>query len=343
MRKRVIRQIEELLYHNEYVVVPGLGAFLRHIHPAEADETKGLIYPPKNSLSFNAALSQSDGILQQSYVRRYGISQKKADALIREDVSDLSKTLRSIGMIQVGSLGKLWLNGAGKIEFAPDTNHPYTTYFFGYTPVVSLSAKGSRELLPRELPEEKETDTVYLPLNLHLLRYGAVAALLILALLLFPTVLTDKSLAPSQSPQYQAGFLTGVSTEETDQPETVSTPVPAPIETKAEPAVSHPSETLAGLPLLRPVPDEGAPKYYVVISTLRSEEAVRKFIEDNNPGQAINGLGILHTNRSGSTGGTYRVFTSVSDDKEEAELLMKQLHTLHPEYADAWVYQYPLQ
>ena len=343
MRKRVIKQIEELLYRNEYVVVPGLGAFLRHIHPSEVDEAKGLIYPPKHSLSFNASLSQSDGILQHSYVQKYGISQKKAESLIREDVKDLLQTLRTVGIIQMGSLGRLWINGSGKTEFAPDNNHPYTTYFFGYTPVVTLSGKEAKELLPRELPKKKAKDTVYLPVNLTAVKYGAVAALFILAFLLFPKVLTDKSLAPSQSPQYQAGFLSGVSQKEEVNEEKLAEPLAATEEAKEALSLTPEMQTLAGIPLLTPEVNEGEPKYYVVIATLRSDEAVIKYIEENRPQDTLKGLGIIHTNRSSSTGGTYRVFASVSGDEEEAEAMMKQLHDSHAEYSDAWIYQYPLQ
>ena len=80
-----------------------------------------------------------------------------------------------------------------------------------------------------------------------------------------------------------------------------------------------------------------------MIATLRSEEAVLKYIEEKRPQDTLKGLGIIHTNRSSSTGGTYRIFASVDSDKEEAEIQMRLLHDSHNEYADAWVYQYPLK
>ena len=342
MKKRVIRQIEELLYKNEFVVVPGLGAFLRHSSPAEVDEVKGLIYPPKNSLSFNGSLSRSDGMLLQSYVLRYGISTKKAESLIREDVGDLVGTLRSTGMLQMGGLGRLWLNGEGKIEFAPEANHPFTTYFFGYTPVVTLAPGDAHSLVKKEVPETPGKNVVYLPVNLSLVKYGAVAALIVLALLLFPKSLTDKPLSPSETPQYQAGFLSGApEVKKVEAPVETAPETPMEVAEKEPPAdTSH--KTLFGLPLLTPDKEGTAPRYYVVIATLRSESAVKHYLEENHPSDLVPEVGIIHTNRSSSDGGTYRVYTSVSDTKEEARLLMQKLHQENSAFSDAWVYQYPL-
>lgn len=342
MKKRVIRQIEELLYKNEFVVVPGLGAFLRHSSPAEVDEVKGLIYPPKNSLSFNGSLSQSDGMLLQSYVLRYSISTKKAESLIREDVKDLVGTLRTTGLLQMGSLGRLWMTGEGKIEFAPEANHPFTTYFFGYTPVVTLSPSDAHSLVKKEVPETREKNVVYLPVNLSFLKYGAAATLFVLALLLFPKSLTDKPLSPSEAPQYQAGFFSG--TPKTKKVEAPFEAVPGtPMEATEKEAPKETSgRMLFGLPLLTPDKDGAAPRYYVVIATLRSESAVKQYLEEKHPSDLLPEIGIIHTNRSSSDGGTYRVYTSVSDTPEEARQLMQKLHRENEVFSDAWVYQYPL-
>lgn len=346
MRKRVVRQIEELLFKNEYVVVPGLGAFLRHTIPSEVDEAKGLIYPPKNSLSFNSSLSQSDGILLQSYVLRYGVSQKKAEALLKEDVEDLIRTIRATGLIRLGNLGKLWINSDGKIEFAPDANHPYTTYFFGYAPVVTLSAKSAQGLLTSEIPDKPAKDVVYLPVNLSFIKYGSVAALFALAFLLFPTLLTDKSLAPSSEPQYQAGFLGQASERVTTNNKEVEQTAPkemAPVRAdKKTEKTEVAGRSLFGLPLLTPEKEGTTPRFYVVIATLRSEDAVKQYLQENRPQDTLPGIGIILTNRTSSSGGTYRVYTSVSDTEAAAHTLMQQLHDSTNTYKDAWVYKYPL-
>lgn len=351
MRKRVIRQLEELLYKNEYVVVPGLGAFLRHTIPSEVDDVKGLIYPPKNSLSFNASLSQSDGVLLSSYVKKYGVSQKKAEALLREDVRDLLSALRTHGLIRLGGLGRIWLNSGGKIEFVPDANHPYTTYFFGYVPVVSLSGTKAAPLLINKIPEAPKKDVVYLPINLSVLKYSAAAAILVLALFLFPKSVIDKAFSPSDTPQYPAGFLTS----QTHQSTVTKAPTPSSLssttmETISE-NVSPQSETkglkadtpyLCGLPLFSPEKEGGAPKYYIIVATLRSENAVRQYLEEHDVMATFPNVGIVHTNRSSSSGGTYRVFVSVSENESEARSLLKTIHESHRDYGDAWVYQYPL-
>ena len=337
MKKRVTRQIEELLFREEYVVVPGLGTFLRHILPAEVDEAKGLIYPPKNALSFNGDLSQSDGMLTRSYVGRYGISRKKAEALIHEDVQDLLHSLRASGMIRLGSLGRLWLNGDRKIEFAPDANHPYTTYFFGYAPVVKLSGKAKSEIVTSEIPEKRPKDTVYLPINLSLLKYGAAAAVVILALFLLPSVFPDTGLPAADAPRAEAGFMSG----QKSSPETTPATEPA---AKAEaeqteaPVSADESSTLFGLPLTHAASDNATPKYYVVVATLRSEKAVEKYLTETGVASAFPSAGIITTKGAASGTTTYRIYTSATADEAAARAELRSLVRDHDGYADAWIF-----
>ena len=59
----ITRHLADLLYHNECVIVPGLGGFIKAYNPARIIHTTHHFFPPSGSIAFNAGLSANDGLL----------------------------------------------------------------------------------------------------------------------------------------------------------------------------------------------------------------------------------------------------------------------------------------
>lgn len=324
MIRRLTKHIEQALYTQDCVLIPGVGAFLRHNIPASLDLSKGLIYPGHCSLSFNTEIQQSDGYLANSYSRTYGMSFRRANSLLESDVQDLTDQLQKNGLVQIGSVGRLARDPHGKLSFLPNANHPFSIRHYGHTPIARLPHVSMSHVMDKKANGDK--DVIYLPINLRHVKYGSVATVVALFLLLVPT---KKIQTPDQVQQYQAGFIPHVVHEQanTDASEIPVVELSQDLEEQKE----EPREFVSGLPLLTPNSDKTL--YYVVISSLSNKEQVEKFVDKFAPQTVFPNCGVLVT---GS--GMHRVFTGVYTSPDAAQEALREVHE-HSDYQDAWVYE----
>ena len=71
--------ILNLLYRNDCVIVPGLGAFITRRVASSYDEQRGLMLPPRKEVAFNPDLRHTDGLLADFMTAR-GAASDYADA-----------------------------------------------------------------------------------------------------------------------------------------------------------------------------------------------------------------------------------------------------------------------
>ena len=100
MSHRLAEQITSLLLRHPYVVVPGLGGFIRERIPAYYDEAQSLVVPPKAELHFSQELSHSDGLLEESYATLLGVSLRRARLALEEDIKQLRQALIQDGAVR---------------------------------------------------------------------------------------------------------------------------------------------------------------------------------------------------------------------------------------------------
>ena len=326
--KRVVKHIEQLLYQEECVVVPGLGAFIRHHQSATTDLSKGLIYPGRSEVTFNAALSQSDGLLVQSYSKAFSFGYKKALALLESDVQELKASLAEFGVVQLGQIGKLTQDRSdGLISFIPNPDHPFSIECYGLQPVAILPRVQNDALrVAQPSSSRKRKDIYYLPINLRAVKYGAAAVVVTALALLIPT---QKLSNPSSDKiQYQAGFLTTQQKVKEASPQK-SAPAEAlkvtATESSAEAATQKQFKEIH-LPI-------GEQRFYVVIASLSTEEQYQKFLQDHQKNLSqLNNAGVIISKTF------YRVFADGFDTVEEANKFLNQL-SKNPDYSSAWVYK----
>ncbi|MDE6288583.1 MAG: hypothetical protein K2M00_07360, partial [Muribaculaceae bacterium] len=117
--KDLIRHIEYLLQSHDCVIIPGLGAILAHGEHARCDSDTGLWHAPARVLSFNPELNRTDGLLAASVARRDGISIEAASALVNRAATNMSETLRSEGVLELGAAGTLTIQPGGTMTYEP--------------------------------------------------------------------------------------------------------------------------------------------------------------------------------------------------------------------------------
>lgn len=181
-RMRLEGYIEELLYEYNCVVVPGFGAFLAHGKSAELNTSTNTLLPPSKTVSFNAQLSENDGLLVShiAKVKRLGY-----EALLEEIVNEGAlwrKKLEEGSPIELFGVGKLWMGEDEKIQFQPENKTNYLTSSFGLsaftaTPIHREVLKEEVEELEEKIPfiitPEKREETSFRPW----IKYAAVLLL----------------------------------------------------------------------------------------------------------------------------------------------------------------------
>ena len=117
----IVRHIEYLLVSNDCVVIPGLGAVLAHTVAARYDEERGCMMPPSRTFTFNAGLSQNDGMLISSVARSKSVTYEVARHIVATEVDDMLRTLSQTGTLSLGKAGRLNAGHDGSMSFVPST------------------------------------------------------------------------------------------------------------------------------------------------------------------------------------------------------------------------------
>ncbi|MBK9076783.1 MAG: hypothetical protein IPL77_17760 [Flavobacteriales bacterium] len=114
------RDIHDLLYHHDCVIVPQFGGFLTHYRPARLDEARQVVHPPSKDLSFNRHLVRNDGLLADRLARRETIAFDDAGARIAGEVRGWREKMEREGRLEIGRVGTFFTDAEGNLQFEPD-------------------------------------------------------------------------------------------------------------------------------------------------------------------------------------------------------------------------------
>ena len=153
------QHIAQLLYRYQCVTVPGFGAFLTEIQPAQLLESTNTFYPPKKVVSFNAHLKNNDGLLANHISQMEKIGYEVAVQNISKEVSLWKNALLNHQNVVLNSIGTLHLNISGTLTFEATTQVNFHTSSFGLNTFVSPTVK--REVIEK-MPEAFETEPIIL-------------------------------------------------------------------------------------------------------------------------------------------------------------------------------------
>lgn len=127
----ITKAITDLLYHNECVVIPGFGGFVRSNTSSSINTQRSEIIPPNSRLMFNDAIKNNDGLLYHyiSIINNCAYSESKqlVDNWVITNVGKLQKKQAII----LDGLGYLKYGSQGNIEFVPNMQANYNINSFG--------------------------------------------------------------------------------------------------------------------------------------------------------------------------------------------------------------------
>lgn len=142
---RLARHIEILLLGNECVQVPNLGGFVAHKVEARYDEHEQLFLPPLRTLGFNSHLKMNDSLLAQSYMEAYDLSYPEAMDTIEDEVRELLRIMGNSGSFELNSLGRLYYDKEGRMNFEPCESGILTPEFYALSSFEMPFVQGNVE------------------------------------------------------------------------------------------------------------------------------------------------------------------------------------------------------
>ncbi len=151
---KIEHHIAQLLYRHQCVTVPGFGAFLTEIQPAQLIESTNTFYPPKKIISFNSYLKNNDGLLANHIAQSEKISYEIAVESISKEVSFWKNALLNQQQIILNSIGTIRLNASGSLCFESSAQVNFHTSSFGLNTFVSPQVQREiKEVLTEEIQE----------------------------------------------------------------------------------------------------------------------------------------------------------------------------------------------
>lgn len=202
----IVDHIEYLLRKHDCVIVPGWGAFIAQYSSAKLDEHSGVATPPKRSFIYNGFLTFSDGLLENSVMRKDGCSYSVASSRIRDCVEQLWHQLDEDGMLAFGKLGKFEKNDENQAVFVPFDVQGVPTDCFGFKKFRALPVEALRqkeavdEVGGDEIDENLRNKILDVVFKKEYLRVAAsVIALIVISLVLITPIPADRQLVNKAS------------------------------------------------------------------------------------------------------------------------------------------------
>ena len=116
-------------------VLPGFGGFVKDEEPARFDHLRNRVYPPRNTVFFNAQLSHNDGSLVALAAYENELTYNEADQWLTDAVSELRFRLKNGETVVLAGLGELKLSETGGVEFHATSSLEIQDEFFGLKPI----------------------------------------------------------------------------------------------------------------------------------------------------------------------------------------------------------------
>lgn len=147
------RDIHQLLFTHDCVIVPGFGGFLTHYRPARLDEQRQLVHPPAKDLSFNRHLIRTDGLLTDQVARRTGTDFVRAAQDVETEVQGWQRRLETEGRLELGRIGTFFRDAERNLQFEPDKRVNFLKDAYGLRSVAAVPlAQPKPAVVPQVVP-----------------------------------------------------------------------------------------------------------------------------------------------------------------------------------------------
>jgi hypothetical protein len=161
------KNISDLLYQYDCVIVPELGGFVSNYHPASLDGNSSIFSPPRKAISFNSYLKNNDGLLAKYIAEKESLSFEEVNEQLKRTVEEYFTKLNNGDRVVFDKVGILYMDKSKKIQFSPELANNYLLESFGLRRVyahadqkVKTVVKEPIRIIKKEQPVKVENIVV---------------------------------------------------------------------------------------------------------------------------------------------------------------------------------------
>ena len=151
----VIQAIVSLLYDHDTVIVPALGAFVRHDESAQVNVITNEFRRPSSSLGFDASQREENPLLMEYLMLHGELSDEDARQQIAAFVADCYTKMREGETVALEGIGTLSFNSFQEPLFDPDPSADFNADAFG---LEDLEAQSVFRVEPINEPTKEPID-----------------------------------------------------------------------------------------------------------------------------------------------------------------------------------------
>ena len=140
----VASAIASLLYDHDTVIVPGLGAFVRHDRSAHVNVITNEFERPSSQIGFDPRQREENGLVGDFLVASDGLTNDEARTAIATYVSECFSALKEEGRVALPGIGTLVMDEHNDLAFEPDESN-FNADAFGLEDLEAEPVYGGKE------------------------------------------------------------------------------------------------------------------------------------------------------------------------------------------------------
>ena len=140
----VVSAIASLLYDHDTVIVPGLGAFVRHDRSAHVNVITNEFERPSSQIGFDPRQREENTLVGDFLVVSDGLTNDEARTAIATYVSECFATLKEEGRVALPGIGTLVMDEQNDLTFEPDESN-FNADAFGLEDLEATPVYGMKE------------------------------------------------------------------------------------------------------------------------------------------------------------------------------------------------------
>lgn len=189
--------ISTLLYENDTVGVPGLGAFTKKTLAASVDQIQDKASPETSLIEFNPNLAMDDGLLIAYIKDRFELSYVEAKRTVSEYVEQVNQALDRKEIVIFPQVGRLYNDFEKKLQFIPNKTN-FNLASFGLPAVEISPVKKNASTAPTAVVQSAPSRFLWLQRNWPLLLILLILLSVLVAFMVYyPKYLNKQPLDPT--------------------------------------------------------------------------------------------------------------------------------------------------
>jgi nucleoid DNA-binding protein len=136
--------IASLLYDHDTVIVPGLGAFVRHDQSAHVNVITNEFQRPSSTLGFDPQQREENNLVSNYLMACDGLADEEARTTIASFVSECFTSLKETGSVSLPELGNLTMDDQQNLLFEPLAGTNFNGEAFGLVDLCPQPVYGGK-------------------------------------------------------------------------------------------------------------------------------------------------------------------------------------------------------